>query len=425
MRALAVVVLCAAAPAWAQSKRYPPVPVDRDAEAAAKSDLWDAAILPEQHAYQDLLSAASAALARRGTDDLADAIKKLDQAVRLLPKEAMAYRLRGDAQLERRDWAQCAADFAAADANARREDEPARATAELRRKLGICQARAGKLAEAERTLAETAASGNAAPEVWMRLGEVRIAMGKLDEAIAALRSALDTTDAASQAMIHFLLASAYDRARRSGDALDEAAEGLKLDRQLAILHNPVVPALGVGELDYLLGVAYSAEVPAERNVPQVPPRPEHALFHFRSFVAAAPDSPWRRRAEDHIRELRAIDLPDTLTRNGTAQPDFEATRAVIRRGMPQMRACLAKLPPAVVEVEVLRAGPRTPVTDRQRPRYFSPPDGTNVRRSDGELSDAELTAAERCLLPLVARLGMPAVRERDTYYKVLFYVVAP
>jgi tetratricopeptide (TPR) repeat protein len=413
---VSVVVLGIATPAWAQSKRYPPAPVDKDTELAGASDLWNAAITPERHPYQDLVRAATEALGLRTTDQAAEAIKLLDRAIQLLPREPVAYRLRGDAHLDRHEWAKCAADFAAVEAHTRRADETPRATAELHRKLGLCQARAGRLGDAEKTLAESVASGNAPGEVWMRLGEVRIAMGKLDEAIAALRSALDTTEPVAQAMIHFLLATAYDRARRPAAATAEASEGVKLDRQLAVLQNPVVPPLGAGELDYMLGLAYGAE-------PLV--RPELALIYFRRFVTAAPDSPWRKRADEHIRDLKASELPESVTRTGTAQIDLGAARTAVRRVMPALRACLARLPAVVVEVEISRAGPRTPSTDRMRPRFFSPPDGVTVRRGAGELSDTELDTVDRCLQPIANRIALPAVKERDTYYKAQFYVVAP
>jgi tetratricopeptide (TPR) repeat protein len=404
-----------AAPAAAQSRRYPPAPVDKDAEKAARSNLWSAAITPERHPYQDLVRKAAEALAQRSTDQATEAIKKLDTAIQLLPHEPDAYRLRGDAYLERKDWARCAADLAAADAYRRRDDDNPRALAELHRKLGLCQARAGKLADAERTLAETAASGNAPGEVWMRLGEVRIAMGKLDEAIAALGSALEATDGNAQAMIHFLLAEAYDRARRPGDALAEAAEGARLDHQLAVLHNPVIPLLGAGEAYYMLGLAHSADAV----------HPEYALAYFRRFVKEAPDSPWRKRAEDHLRDLRAVDLPDSVTRNGSAPLDLEAVRIAARRAMPQMRACLARFPSVVVEVEISRSGPRTPPTDRMRPRFFTPPDGVTVRVAVGELVDRDLDAVDRCLEAQANRLALPAVREHDVFYKAVFDVVGP
>jgi tetratricopeptide (TPR) repeat protein len=403
-------------PAAAQSRRYPPEPVDKDAEEANRSKLWNAAVTPERHPYQDLVRGASEALAQRTGDATLEAIKKLDAAIKLLPHEAEAYRLRGDAYLERKDWARCAADYGAADANLRREDEPARALAELHRKLGSCQARAGKLADAERTLAETAASGNASGEIWMRLGEVRIAMGKLDEAIAALSSALEATEPGAQAMIHFLLAMAYDRARRPADALLEAAEGARLDRPFSTLTNPAIPPLGAGELDYMLGLAFSAE----------PVRPEYVLAYFRRFIKAAPDSPWRKRAEDHLRDLKTGEFPEAVPPpGGTAPLDRDAVRAAARRVMPQMRSCLARFPNLVVEVEITRSGPRTPPTDRMRPRFFTPPDGVTVKLAVGELAERDLDAVDRCIEAQVNRIALPAIHERDVYYKAAFSVVGP
>src|SRR3954454_25006612 len=77
---------------WAQSKRYPPEPVDKDAEQAARSKMWSSALMPERHSYQDLVKTAAAALAQRTTDQTLAAIKLLDAAVKLLPREADAYR---------------------------------------------------------------------------------------------------------------------------------------------------------------------------------------------------------------------------------------------------------------------------------------------------------------------------------------------
>jgi tetratricopeptide (TPR) repeat protein len=240
-------------------------------------------------------------------------------------------------------------------------------------------------------------------------------MGKLDEAIAALRSAADSTDPPAQAMIHFLLAAVYDRARRPADALTEAAEGAKLDPRFGVLQNPPVPPITAGEADYMLALAYRVD----------PPRPEYTLAYFRRFVTAAPDSPWRKRAEEHIRDLKARELPDTIRRNGNASLDATAARTAARHAMPRMRACLAKFPAVVVEVVISRAGPRTPPTDQLRPRYFTPPDGATVHRAVGALSDQELEAIDSCLSPIATRLALPAVKERDTYYRATFYVIGP
>jgi hypothetical protein len=248
----------------------------------------------------------------------------------------------------------------------------------------------------------------------MRLGEIRIAMGKLDEATPrwARRWRPPT---GPRAMIHFLLAEAYDRARRPADALLEAAEGARLDHPFTTLVNPTIPPLGAGELDYMLGLAYSAE----------PARPEYVLAYFRRFIKAAPDSPWRKRAEDHLRDLKTSDFPDMVTRGGSAPLDLEAVRVAARRPMPQMRACLARFPTVVVEVEISRSGPRTPPTDKLRPRFFTPPDGVTVKVVVGELAERDLDAADRCIEAQANRIALPPVREHDTYYKAAFHVVGP
>ena len=403
------------APAQAQSTRYPPEPVDKDAEQAARSALWTAAITPERHPYEELVHRAEEALKQHLPDQTLAAIKLLDDAVRLLPREPAAYRLRGDAQLERRDWARCTADYTAAQAYTPRNDQAVRQSVEPRRKLGICQARAGQLSAAEKTLAEAAASGIATGEVWLRLGEVRVAMGKLDEAIAALHAAIEHTEHSMQAFTRFTLAAAYDRARRPADALFETGEGSSLDSALTVLLNPTLPPVAPGDLEYMLAVVYSSTA-----------RPEYALSYFRRFVKIAPDSPWRKRADDHIRELRTSDLPETVAAGASTTPlALDAARVAIRRLMPQMRGCLGNLPTVVVEVEVSKAGPRTPLGDPMRPHFELPPDGVSVKRSIGEISDAELVAVDRCLQPFATHLQLPAIKERDTYYRAMFYVVGP
>jgi hypothetical protein len=216
-------------------------------------------------------------------------------------------------------------------------------------------------------------------------------------------------------MTHFLLAEAYDRARRPADAVVEAAEAVRLDRSLSLLFNPAMPALGNGDYDYMLGLAFAVE----------PARPEMSLAYFRRYVKSAPDSPWRKRAEEHIREIKASAFPEAVSHAGTAPVDPELVRGAARRVMPQLRACLGKLPTAVVEVEIIKSGPRTPSTDRTRPHVFMQPDGVTVHRAVGELSDDDLAAIEACIKPFATRIAMPAVKDRDTYYKASFYVVAP
>ena len=414
--ALALVVL--AAPAGAQSKRYPPEPVDKDREAAEHSKLWEAATNPHKTTYEALLAEAQQLIDGRTDDQAIEAVHKLDQAVALLPDEPDAYRLRGEAYMALDEWAKCARDLETAAAKTTPSDTDAarKPLADRRRKLGLCQARAGKLGDAERTLSEAAASGTANGELLMRLGEVRIAMGKLEEAISALRSSLDATDSPmAQAPIRWLLASAYDRARLPAEALDEARRAAGLDRSGTAIQG--LQLLAIGEQEYLMGLSYTV---------YEPPRPEYVLLYFRRFLTLAPDSPWRKRAEDHLREVKPAELPEVVNRIAGAAPlDLDAARAVVRRSMPAMRACMTKVPNGILEVTITKVGPRTPPSDRGRPRYLAPPEGVNVelRLNLDVVSRAETDAAIRCVEPIAAKLPMPPIKERDAYYKAAFFVV--
>ena len=413
MKLLALALVFASTPAWAQSKKYPAEPVDKDEEAAQKSNLWDQATNPAQAPYQALVKDAEKLLGENRPDATRDAIKKLDQAVPLMPANADAYRVRGDAYMALQDWSKCTADYDAAWARLMR-DADAKNTPELRRRLGLCQARDGKLADAERTLAETAATGVNSVEIWMRLGEVRIAMGKLEGAIAALEAALQQTDIAGHALVRWLLAGAYDRARQPSEARKAAIDALGADRSMSMLKNPSLPLLGVAEENYLLGLAYEAHDP---------PRPEQALVQFRRFARLAGDSPWKKRADDHVRELRTARLPDTVERlTGNAPYDEIPMRDTVRKGMPAMRACLAKTPFVVLTVQITRRGPKGP----DGARWRAPPDGVAVVPEElNDTSRAETDAAIRCVEPIAQRLALPKPKERETYYKVQFRVVGP
>ena len=399
--------------ASAQSKRYPPEPVDKDELEAQKSELWEQATKPVRVPYQALVKDAQQLLAEARDDATRDAIGKLTEAIALMPSEAEAHRLRGDAYVMLQDWPKCAADYDAAWSRLRRDPE-ATNTADLRRRLGLCQARAGKLADAERTLAEAAATGVNSVEIWMRLGEVRIAMGKLEGAIAALEAALQQTDISGHALVKWLLAGAYDRARMPSEAREQAKEALAADRTMSTLKNPTIPLLGAGEEHYLLGLAYEAHPD---------PRAEQALVQFRRFLAVAGENPWRKRAEEHIRELRTARLPDYVERlTGNAPYDERAVRDLVRKHMPAMRACLAKTPYLVLEVKINKRGPKGP----DNARWRAPPENVEVRPEEMyDTTNVDKDTAIRCVEPIARRMPLPKPREQETYYSLRFRVVSP
>src|SRR5205085_11675772 len=121
----------------------------------------------------------------------------------------------------------------------------------------------------------------------------------------------------------------YDRARQPSEARKAATDAINADRSMSVLTNPAYPLLGVGEENYLQGLANEALDPS---------RPELALVHFRRFLKLASDSPWKKRAEAHIRELRTARLPETLERGaGNAPYEDVAMRDLVRKAMPALR----------------------------------------------------------------------------------------
>lgn len=413
-----VVLLASAGAATAQSKRYPPAAPDKDAEAEQYSDLWEDAINPDQRPYLELIKAAEAHIARNTSEDTKQALAKLGEAIAKMPSEPQAYIVRGRIYLTKRDWPKCADDLGAAEDHIK-ESEPTQRT-RMRIDLGVCQSRSGRLADAERTLVRAASSAPAyRGELGLRLGEVRVALGKLDEAIDALSAALEFSDVQHQ-LTRWLLTAAYDRARRPTEAGEQAELARKLDPQRTYIEAPLLPHVGAGDQQYLQGVAYRYATP----------KPEYALLYFRQFVKAAPESPWRRRAEEHVRELSNIRFPakETITTTGPATTTVEDMRAALEKSIKPLRQCLAAMPTTAFQITITKVGPRTPESTRDRPLYRVPTPNVRVAQilSVGDrATDAESLKAGDCVEKEANKLKLPAPKERDAWYMMSFLVVAP
>jgi len=418
VKAVAILVMLSAT-AFAQSKRYPPVPPDPDRDAEQHSKLWEDALAPGRGEYQELVHSAKLLGDTHTADGAKEAVAKLERAITLLPKEPDAYATRGEIYLWEKKWDACADDFAAAEQYSPPDDGASPDRTSRKVTLGICQARAGRYSESERTLVAATAGTTGRATTWMRLGETRIALGKLDEAIGALDTALEMCTGACDAQVgfvHYLLALAYDRERRTGAAAEHVSLGSNFDRTFATIQAPQYALLGAGEMDYLLGLAHRYE-----STPHL----EYALAHFRRFGRLQPDSPWKKRADEHARELSALDLPTAIDRRaGTAVPDLDAARTIVAKAMPAMRACMAKLPTTVIEVQVTRDGPHAPIA-RDRAQFHVPPDGVSVRDTlELDVTPrVDVESAIRCVQNLAERIALPAPKERDTYYMATFLVV--
>jgi len=418
IRAALVAVAVFASSAAAQSKRYPPEPRDRDKEAEAHSDLWEGTLDPELRPYADAVREAEQLVGRNTPADTKLALEKLSEAIRRVPDQPDAYITRGRIYLAQRDWPHCAEDLAAGDERAVTAPDAVTRTRN-RIDLAVCQGRAGKLADAERTLVRASANAPAyRGELGLRLGETRIALGKLDEAIDALSAALDSSDVQHH-LTRWLLTAAYDRARRPAEAAEQADLARRMDPQRTYIEAPGLPFLGAADQQYLLGVAYRYGA-----------KPEYALLYFREFVRLAPDSPWRRRADEHVRDLTNLALPanETTSATGSSTVKREAMREALQGPMKSLRQCVAALPSTAFQVVITKAGPRTPETARDRPLYRIPASGVKatVALTVGQAGTREQeAAAAACLEKAAARIRMPAATERDTYYMVGFFVVSP
>jgi tetratricopeptide (TPR) repeat protein len=410
---VALLVALATSTAAAQSRRYPPEPPDRDKEAEAHSDLWEGTLDPNLRPYAELVRDAELLLGHNLPADTQLALDKLGEAIARMPDEPAAYLTRGRIYLTRHDWSRCADDLGAAEEHAKDPDPVMRTRDRI--DLAVCQARAGRLADAEQILIRASANAPAfRGELGLRLGETRIALGKLEEAIDALTSALEAGDIQPH-LARWLLTLAYDRARRPTEAAEQGELARRGDPQRVYIEAPQLPFLGAGDQQYMLGVAYRYATPM----------PEIALLYFREFLRLAPDSPWRRRAEEHVRDLSAMQFPAKDTTATSNNLDSQGARKAIAGSMKALRACVAATPGTAYRVFLIRSGPRTPDA-ADRPYIRIPPSTFDRLMSVGEPpSKAEAQQVGDCLQKIANKIRLPAVATRDTYYSVQFLVISP
>lgn len=409
-----VATLGVAASAAAQSTRYPAPLVDKDRELEETSTLWERTVEPGRAPHAQLLAEARRLIAMRTNAELQLAAAKAGEAIALRPQDPAAYLVRAVAQEQLRQWAACAASYQTAlDLDPKLAADPElRSGASPLLGLGICLARAGKLSQAEVALDRAVARAPNGAEEWLRLGETRVAMGKLREGLEALTASTEATgDAAPTSLNNWLRALAYDRGRQTALA-DEAGQAAALtDRYLAQMSNQGTPFIQDLERNYLLGLGsrYTSRL-------------ETALAYFRRVVAAAPDGMWARRAREHVELLEQAMFPEEMKRQGTAPVDLEVARAAVHKAMASLSACVAAVPTVAFEVRVTRSKP--PVAGAG-PRTVPRPPGASV--SSLMVDQPSLPAieeAQRCAQAAALKLELPVVKDPGTWYEVVFALVA-
>jgi len=174
-------------------------------------------------------------------------------------------------------------------------------------RLAAARAHAGQFAQA---LAEydrhlEISDPRTLPAVHAKAAELLMALGRLGEAQARFEKAIGLLDQgqyrfeSQRALALYGLAMAQDRAGRGRDARQTTWRALVVDPGLALLAAASDPYSGAAlvpaeDVHYATGLALAIQGEGAA-----------AMRAFKRFVAAAPDSRWRKQAEGHLLELAA------------------------------------------------------------------------------------------------------------------------
>lgn len=401
--------------AIAQSQRYPPPPADQDRDNDQRSSLWEQAIEPARAPHAALVAEARRLIAARTPSDLQSAAAKAGEAIALRPGDSTGHFVRGVALESLGRWAECASSYRAAmdlDPTLDRDPDLRQGQSALHG-LGICLARAGQLALAEEALERAIARSPRGAEEWLRLGETRIAMGKLREATEALQASTEASGESSPTALNlWLRALAYDRSLQPALAQEAADAAVQSDRYLRQLTNPAIPFIHETEQFYLLGLGW-----------QSASRPEFALAYFRAIANAKAPGPWMRRAREHVELLEQTRFPEVVTRVGPAPIEVDAVKLALRRWMPQLTLCVEALPLVAFDIKITRSRPSLAGAG---PRTVPPQPGVTVTPSLvlGSPSAASLDAAIRCMEAVAARIELTPIKDPGTWHHLSFGLIA-
>lgn len=404
--ALCALFVAAATPAAAQ--RFAPEPVDFDAEAEQHSDFWEAAIAGDRRRYDAAVERGVTLLEAGDTESLRRARQQLAEATELDPDRPLAHYWLGKTLEASGDWAACAASLGRAFRLEPGWVPPSgRAPPDwlLDFELALCLARAGDfegaIAHHRRVLA--GGHGGVSAVHW-RLGEAYMALGRLGEAIDALRAAERLS---SSTDVRFSLAVALDRDEQIAEARRTAELARARDPRLGSLLSARRVFTPAEDEHYYLGLARVAGG-----------EDAHALFHFRRYLSIAGDSPWAPRARAHLDALADVALGDDLELRGSAAVEHERAVRALRAAAGRFEDCVAGQPEVLLQVVITALAPGAGAS-RVRP-------GVRVLVLDqGPLVTEELREVVACTEAAAAQVDLPRPRgPAGTYATAQFTLIA-
>lgn len=436
-RVLVVTALLASlsAPAAAQELHRPwldPDATDIDADAEGHSLFWERAIEPNKDEWKLRVARAEALMRQPDKQSIAEAEALLRDAIRLAPDQPTAHWYLGQAYYVQGKFEACAeARKKTASLDPTYEVPPlSRAPSSLDFGIGVCLSLSGDHAAALRYLKRTLAQGDDSTAVsyairW-RLGETYMALGRLDEAIGALREAVRL--GGMDVTVHYALATAYDRNEQSAAAATAMQEALKRDSTQSLLARKdlhISPAEDVYYYDALAKM--QPPLPGRRTSQAAQTLSTiNAILKFRHFVAEHGKGPWARRALHHIAALGRESLSAaSAAQIGGAGLAEKPVRAAIDGAHAELQRCVAATP-GVRYMVAITSLTRPRRGARAEPGQAEPTAGVRTQSyEEMETDPAAVATANECLDRVASDLALPAARgPAGESVTLRFYVVA-
>lgn len=425
--ALALAIVLAATsskPAAGQSQRYPPEARDADEDAEQHSDLWQRVLQPHGDRYRELVDHARMLINRGRTANVGEARAMLESAIELAPDMPDAYWLMGLLHEQGQDWRACAEAYGKAFAVAPEfrpllvpdERKPAWA---LDYGLALCHAQSGAYEPAIAHHTRILSRGfTKAAAVYRQLGQVYMALGRLEEAIAVLDLALRHRP--TEVYARYALAVAHDRNGQPDLARRYLDETRALDLGRSHLNRPGQHIVPAADVYYHMGLVHAHDGAVA-----------WALVYFRHYLHVAGAGPWARRARHHAAALSGQAVwPGGLAVDSGGEVTTEAISAVIAREAAALQACVAPVPEALFDLRIAVTGKAGP----GRAREPAPGGDARVQAGSARAVNAlvlysfapdvrPVAEAQRCLERVGMRMDLPRPRKAP-YMSVHFPMTA-
>lgn len=315
-------------------------PDDEDDDAPDERPFWARVQHPHHERYQALITQGGS-LASRG--DRAAAIEVYAKAVALEPDELEARFYLGVTMGEAGQWERCADTLVVVRDRDPEYDSPTEGIDSVGLELATCELMAGRwedaIASARRALVAPIEPKDTT-RVWFAIGDASMELGHLDDAIDAYRRAQSYGRYAVPTLV--ALAVALDRAGDAAGSAESVRRATMIDGTADVVSLMQVLWVRPEEKDYALGLVH-----------EVMGRRARARFHFRTFVATAPRSPWLERAKGHLAALEGgAVLDDVVAPAGAIPGERAATQQAFVKVAPALARCLDGHPTMIARVEV-------------------------------------------------------------------------